>query len=88
MDTGIGFDKKKLRYFTNSVFTSCKNMKKSTKLLVLSWRNLEDKEILIAVLQNLQNLGFINYSAGFSSIKITLTAYGKLRVDRYKNWYD
>ena len=80
--------RKKLKHFSKSIFKSCQNMNKNTKILALSWESKEDKDIIIEILHNLQKLDLITYSAGFSSIKITLTVYGKLRITKYDDWYE
>lgn len=81
-------DTKKLNYFSNSIFELCKNMTKKTMILALSWESAEDKLILLRVVRDLKKSHFIEFTSGFNSIKVTLTSYGQLRVNRYQGWYD
>lgn len=81
-------EQKKMKKFSKSIFMSCRNMKKDTKILVLSWESWEDKKLITKVVQNLKDSDLVNYTAGFSSIKLILTVYGKLRITDFKDWYD
>lgn len=80
--------KKRLGHFSKSIFQSCKNMKKDTRILVLYWQSLEDKAMISQIAKKLRELDFLSYTIGFASIKIILTSRGKARVDKKDGWYD
>lgn len=79
---------KKLVNFSKSVFKACKDADDSTNIIVLAWKNANDRKALLDVAKHLQGLQLIQYTAGFSSLKLTVTPYGKRRLKKYDDWYD
>ena len=88
MTLNQAYHEKRLGHFSRSMFKSCKEVKEGTKIIVLSWKSLEDKKMISEVAKKLRKFDLIEYTIGFASIKLILTARGRSRVNKHNDWYD